>query len=120
MRQQGMQDGNPGDPRLRALVDAGCSIEEFQAVAREAVDKRKGFAWALVALTNRRREVAANPIPAAPVADWRDSRAGVDSKARELGMQCWSEWEDDQIARGIAPQYAAYRRNVIDAAGAST
>ena len=119
MRQQGMDKANPGDPRLRALVDAGCSVEEFQAAAREAVDKGKGFAWALVALTNRRAEVAANPIAAAPVEDWRETRAGVDSKARELGLQCWSEWEDDQIARGVAPQYAAYRRTVLTAAGAN-
>ena len=120
MRQQGMDKASPGDPRLRALVDAGVSLEEFQAAAREAVDKGKGFAWALVALQNRRAELAAKPIAAAPVEDWRESRAGVDTKARELGLPIWSEWEDQQVARGIAPQYPAYRRSVLQAAAAAT
>ena len=120
MRQQGMDKASPGDSRLRALVDAGVSLEEFQAAAREAVDKGKGFAWALVALQNRRAELAAKPIAAAPVEDWRESRAGVDTKARELGLPIWSEWEDQQVARGIAPQYPAYRRSVLQAAAAAT
>lgn len=66
MRQQGMGDAHPGDPRLRALVDAAVSIEEFQSIAREAVDKAKRFPWALAALANRRAEAAAAPIAAKP------------------------------------------------------
>lgn len=66
MRQQGMADANPGHASLRALVDAGVSIEEFQSVSAEAVGKQRGFAWALATLTNRRKEAAAAPIAAKP------------------------------------------------------
>lgn len=51
----------PGAPRLRNLVDAGASLEEFEAVAQEAVEKGKGPEWALQALANRRAEAALPP-----------------------------------------------------------
>jgi uncharacterized protein YdaU (DUF1376 family) len=115
MRKQGMSGAHPGDPRLRALVDAQVSLTEFEAAASEAVAKGKGFAWALTALANRRAELAANPIAAAPVADWRETREGVSSRAQELGIAAWPEYEVDALRRGIAPSWPAYRRQVIEA-----
>lgn len=58
---------SPGDHRLRNLVDAGASLEEFEAVAIEATEQGKSAPWALQALLNRRAEAAA-PRPAGTAA----------------------------------------------------
>jgi uncharacterized protein YdaU (DUF1376 family) len=115
---------NPGDPRLRQLVDQGASLEEFEAVGAEAADKGKGPAWALTALINRRAEaskVQLAPAPAAP--PWQETREGVSRRGQQLGLGAWQDFENDASRRGIVPSYAAYRTQVIaadKAAGGST
>lgn len=59
MRQAGLQQTNPGDPRLLALLEQGATEAEFSGLAAEAARGGKGFAWVLVALQNRRAEAAA-------------------------------------------------------------
>lgn len=108
MRQQGMSDAHPGDPRLRALVDAKVSIEEFQGIAREAIEKRKGFPWALVTLQNRRADVAANPVADKPEVDWRTSRSTIVARAVQLGLQTWEQVEAEHIRRGKTPSFSQY------------
>jgi hypothetical protein len=111
MRQQGMGDAHPGDQRLRQLVDAGVSVEEFEAVATEAVAKRKPFGWALVALVNRRADAAANPVADAPAApDWRDTRQGVIEHAVSIGLPPF-----DAVAERLrtGPSWSRYRADVI-------
>jgi uncharacterized protein YdaU (DUF1376 family) len=115
MRQQGMSGAHPGDQRLRALVDAGVTVTEFEAAACEAVEKGKGFPWALTALANRRADVAANPIAAVPIPDWRETRDGVSGRAQELGIDAWPEYESAALRRGTPPNWNAYRRQVIEA-----
>lgn len=110
-----MADAHPGDPRLRALVDAGVTRDELEAAALEALGKRKGFAWALTALTNRRAELAAHPIAAAPVEDWRESRSGMDARAQALGLPTWAEFEYEQLGRGTAPRFDTWRAHLLDA-----
>lgn len=112
MRQQGMGDAHPGHADLRALVDAAVSIEEFQGIAKEAVDKRKGFAWALAALRNRRAEAAAKPIAAVPEVDWRTNRSTIVARAVQLGLQPWDVVEAEDIRKGKTPSFAAYLRSV--------
>ena len=54
MRSVGMASVNPSDPRLLALVKAeGASIDTFAEAAREAVERRKGFAYALSIVENQ-------------------------------------------------------------------
>lgn len=60
--------GNPGDPRLLALLAQGATEEEFVGVAAEAADKGKSWAWLLTVVERRRADAAAIALkPAAPV-----------------------------------------------------
>ncbi len=116
MRQRGCA-ANPGDPRLRTLVDQGASIEEFEALGAEAADKGKGPAWALTALVNRRQEAADTRLaPQAAAPPWHESRDGVSARAQQLGMQAWPDFTNDAIRKGTTPSWSAYRNQVIMAA----
>jgi len=54
MRSVGMASVNPSDPRILALVKAdGASIDTFAEAAREAVERGKGFAYALSIVENQ-------------------------------------------------------------------
>ena len=54
MRSVGMASVNPSDPRLLALVKAdGASIDTFAEAAREAVERGKGFAYAMSIVENQ-------------------------------------------------------------------
>lgn len=66
MRKAGMALTNPGDPRLIALCAQGATLAEFAGLAAEAVEKRKGFAWAIVTLQARRAEAAAIALAPKP------------------------------------------------------
>lgn len=59
MRQAGLIDANPSHPKLRALIDAGASREEFVAAATKAVQAQAGFAYALTIVANERQRAAA-------------------------------------------------------------
>jgi hypothetical protein len=92
MRKLGVQDVNPGDPRLLALLKQGATAEEFAGVAADAARKGKGFAWALVALVNRRQEAAAltlapkasDPVEAQAEATVRNTSALLDTLSNKL------------------------------------
>lgn len=82
MRQIGIADTNPGHPDLLALIAAGATDAEFAGAAQAAVDREKGFAYALGVLKGQRTEAAKSaqglhqgPLPAP---------AGGDRKARQL------------------------------------
>jgi hypothetical protein len=67
VKKAGFASINPSDPRFLALVDAGCTDDEFKFIAAEAVVKGKGWAWLLATLKGRRedaaREAAAPSMP---------------------------------------------------------
>ncbi len=58
MRQAGIADTNPGHPDLLALIAAGATGDEFTGAARAAIDKGKGFLYALGTLKGQRIEAA--------------------------------------------------------------
>lgn len=58
MRQAGIADTNPGHPDLIALADAGVTDAEVQGAAATAVDRSKGFAYAIGTLKRQRIEAA--------------------------------------------------------------
>lgn len=58
MKTAGISDPNPGHPKLLALLQAGADLAEFTGAAAEAVARKKGFAYALGMVANRRAEVA--------------------------------------------------------------
>lgn len=67
MRQAGLVAAvNPGDPRLLALLAQGATEAEFVGLAAEAAAKRKGWAWVLVALQERRKDAAAIALASRP------------------------------------------------------
>lgn len=68
MRKAGLQETNPGDPRLLALLAQGATEAEFVGLAIEATEKRikRPWGWVLTVLPERRAEAAAitlaNPV----------------------------------------------------------
>lgn len=113
MRDKGCA-ANPGDPRLRTLVDQGATLEEFAAVAEEAAGKAKGPAWALVALVNRRQEAADTTLAPQPKAeDWSATRQGVIDRACAIGI---GPFDEGAAALGTGPTWTRYRATVIAAA----
>lgn len=59
MRHAGLQQTNPGDPRLLALIAQGATEAEFVGVAAEAAASGKGWAWMLAVVQARRADAAA-------------------------------------------------------------
>lgn len=59
MREAGIPDTFPGDPRLHALLEQGATLDEFTAAARKAVKATKGtFAYTLGVLAGMRKDAA--------------------------------------------------------------
>lgn len=111
MKAAGMAAVNPGDPRLMALIDQGATLAEFEGLAAEAVEKRKGFAWVLAVLAARREEAQA--LRLAPSAEdstpWHQGgRKAIEAKAAEHGIGPWDE---------VQEQWHQYRARVFKAAG---
>lgn len=72
MRAAGLPDANPGNQKLRTLLDAGAEKSEFVAAAEKAAAEGKGFAYALGIVANARIQAAQlasqihrGPMPAA-------------------------------------------------------
>lgn len=65
MKSQGLAAVNPGDPRLLALIAQGATLDEFEGLAAEAVEKRKGFGWVLSVLAARRQDASEIRLAAA-------------------------------------------------------
>lgn len=58
MKRAGVSDVNPGNQSLKALVEAGASLDEFVGAATKAAAEGKGFAYA-IGIVRREREQAA-------------------------------------------------------------
>lgn len=58
MRRAGLSAANPGSPQLAALVMAGATPEVCAAAAAEAVQRGKGFAYALSIIESQLRQAA--------------------------------------------------------------
>jgi hypothetical protein len=87
MRQAGLPQANPGDPRLLELLRQGATQAEFVGLAQEAVAKAKGWAWVLVTLQARRTEAAAIALPAAPPTAPSTAAADTDRYLAEQAAQ---------------------------------
>ena len=58
MRAVGLASVNPSSPELAALIDAGADEAAFVAAAATAVDRGKGFAYALAAVRGQMADAA--------------------------------------------------------------
>lgn len=129
MRQAGVQQVNPGDPRLLALLGQGATDAEFIGLAEEAVRRgiKSPWPWILQTLQGRRADAAAIRLApqdasgqdADPLA-WTKSRSAVIDRANRLGIGPF-----DEVAAhvGTGPSWAKYRAEVIAASerqGATT
>jgi hypothetical protein len=67
MKAEGMAAVNPSHPDLQVLIDKGADIGLFAAVARECVEAKKPFAYALATVAGRMRDAAALAVTALAV-----------------------------------------------------
>ena len=58
MKKAGVQGVNPSHPKLKALIDAGATTDEFTDAAFAAAQHGKGFAYALAVVEGRRKDAA--------------------------------------------------------------
>ncbi len=106
MRQQGVADTNPGNPKLLALIGSGLSDAQFQWAAGVAVEKSKGFAYALAALKGASMEAQQVPAVAAVPAEKPPTQAELQNyrlmpglfKGTPLGERIVKYLEEQQHA----------------------
>lgn len=84
MRQQGLADGNPSNPTLLALIEAGATESEFVSAAKRAAEEQKGFNYAIGIVTGERKRAAQlvqkihhGPLPAAGNTSYAQQAADV-------------------------------------------
>lgn len=58
MKRIGLSDVNPGHPDLAMLIAAGATLTEFEGAARAALDKGKGYLYALGVVKGQRKDAA--------------------------------------------------------------
>lgn len=89
----GVADVNPGHPDLLRLIAGGIPSETFTAAAADLSAKGRGrFLLLLKTVEGQWNDAqAAGPVAAAVVADPWETRAGVDSIAKQLGIHPWDE-----------------------------
>lgn len=94
MKACGIADVNPGHQTLLTLLQAGATAEEFTGAAREAADKRKGFAYALSIVANERKRAAVlatqihnGTLPAAETTYQRSMRERMQEAAPEAARK---------------------------------
>lgn len=109
MRAEGIADVNPASPKLAALLEAGATNEELAAAARGAVERKKGFAYALGTAQKQREEAAAmasglhtGPLPARSRSTQQQPKSFAQQE-REAG---WARWE--QMTNRQHPDRLAY------------
>ena len=92
MKAAGIADTNPGNPKLRALVDAGADLQEFVGAAQQAVSAGNGrFAYVLGIVEGGRKRAAEmvdqlhrGDLPATETAYQRSMRERVQEFAPSL------------------------------------
>jgi hypothetical protein len=120
MRAAGVASVNPADPRLLALLEQGVALDELTAVASEASNKGKGFAWILAAVEGRRADAARIHLEQREDADPRcELPSSVDAKARALGLPVWDAYQARLMAQGEVPVFQVFRRQVLEADAAA-
>jgi hypothetical protein len=97
MRTAGISDGNPGHPDLLALIEAGATDAEFAGAAKAAVDRGKGFAYALGVIKGQRTDAAktANGLHRGALPNKQEA---LEARNRAVG----DEWLRQEEARDAA------------------
>lgn len=94
MKAVGVADTSPGNAKLRALLDAGATVEEFVDAGRKAVEAKAGFRYALAVVENSRKAAAAmasqlyqGAMPAVETAYQRSMRERMAEAAPEFARK---------------------------------
>ena len=89
-----MADTSPGNAKLRALLEAGATVEEFVDAGRKAVEANAGFRYALAVVENSRKAAAAmasqlhqGALPASETAYQRSMRERMAEAAPEFARK---------------------------------
>jgi hypothetical protein len=82
MKRAGLSSVNPAHPKLVALLGAGITLDELVDAARDAVEREKGFPYALATAEGRRRDSKTAPLP--PRTNSADQRAATTAAAKAL------------------------------------
>lgn len=117
LKAAGLQSVSPSHPELLALIGQGVTVAQFAEAGKKAVDKRKGFAYAMGIVKGALQEaaaIAAGPS-AQPAGPWDSTRAGIDAMADRVGVKRWDE-NDISPTRGT---FAAYTERVREKAAAA-
>lgn len=93
MKAKGLQGVNPSHPKLKALLDAGITVDELAGAAEDAVAKKKPFAYALATAEGRRRDSVVEALPSAEKQIDPDSQPAVEAEGLRLGLGKWSQTE---------------------------
>lgn len=88
----GIQSVNPSHPRLKALIDAGATTDEFVGMADKAAGKANGFAYLLAAVEGERKHVAETVIHAGRLPNKQEL---LEQSNREIG----EEWARKMMER---------------------
>lgn len=78
LKAMGYSDTSPHDAKLKALLDAGMSVDEILAAGSDGRGKGKGFRWVLATAEGRRRDAAnISPLPPKPTAGSKTAEAAA-------------------------------------------
>lgn len=109
MKAAGFGSPNPSDPRLKAMLEQGVTVDEFVSVAKEAAQGGKGWPWVLRVVQNRRAEAARIDVPSRPVPAWHETKAGVIDRGKAVGML----WREDGWINGEHMSFPAFKARVM-------
>lgn len=110
MREAGLADVSESHPTLRALLAVGITVAELADAARVAVQKGRGFPWALARAEGQRYDAAASagPLPAAAPSIDPDGRAAIEADGERFGLGRWQQLD----AHGNSVPWATYAAKV--------
>ena len=99
MRRAGIPDCNPGHPELLALIEAGATDAEFAGAAKSALDRGRGFPYALGVLKGQRSDAArtAGVIHHGPIRAMSKQQA-IEAEGKRAG----AEWLAQQRLKRAA------------------
>ena len=93
MKAEGMAAVNPSHPELPVLIDKGADIGLFASVARECVEKKKPFAYALAMVAGRMADAAALAATALSAPISKPERPPPESFEAQNARQKRAAWE---------------------------
>lgn len=94
MKAEGMAAVNPAHPELQVLIDKGADIGLFASVARECVEKGKGFPYALAMVKGRMADAAALAATATAMPMTRGKAPQAESFAMQDQRMKRKAWEE--------------------------